>query len=237
MKRTIIIGLGFFLAGCSALTQDLKETWDYAQGAEDVVLTAEQIDEFPYTAVYARMGEQAQSLMVLGFVDQGAGVERLNWLSAGGESVTTEYGRIVRTTDLAANVLATSNLSEDPLRCYLTQAYQGEPLATCPTVWERTLDASTESGPYVLSAKSRFQLVAAGTDEANTSVQLPKGQVSVTLLEEQGVFVLPGGQAGQAFTNRFWFTNDGHVVKSEQTLMPFLAPIQMTQVKWIGRND
>lgn len=236
MKRLLPLGLGLLLTGCSALTQDIKESWDYARhGPGDVVLTAEEIANFPYTAVYARMGEQAQSLMVLGFVDpghrlRGAPSEYLNWLSAGGETLTTSFGRIVRSTGLAANLAGSSALAHDPLPCFLYAAGEGTGFSACPTQWQRTLDVTTtapEDGAGSYRVESTFTLTV------NTEITLPSGTVQGHLLTEQGQYT----HSGRTFTNRFWFAADGHVLKSEQHIVPQLPAIQMTQVKWIGRDD
>ena len=62
---------------------------------------------------------------------------------------------------------------------------------------------------------------------------LPSGiEKSVYRVVEEGRFVF----ARQEFVNEFWIEADGHVVKSKQTMMPNTMSIELTQIKWIGRD-
>src|SRR5690554_5200901 len=89
------------MTGCSAVSYDLQKTWEYAlRKNQDIVLTAEQIAEFPYTAMYGRVEGGPQILVVLGFVDKTGAAQRLSWVTGSRESVTTKHARVVSTSGL-----------------------------------------------------------------------------------------------------------------------------------------
>ena len=57
------------------------------------VLSAEEIEAFPYTVQYARLGSRGQATIVLGYIDPvGSGYE-YHWVSADQETLVTENGR------------------------------------------------------------------------------------------------------------------------------------------------
>ncbi|MCO4322409.1 YjbF family lipoprotein [Aliidiomarina quisquiliarum] len=226
------------LSGCSALTADIKKIWDVSrQKPQDVVLTAEQIAELPYTAIYARVDGGTQVLIVLGFVNQTSAVERLTWVTGGRETLVTEHNRIISTAGLAVDLAGVSNLTADPLRCILTTVNASATNANCPTKWTRQIDIQpTYSHPnYKKSSEPRSTdtVVSRFTVIGPETVALPSGLTQVTRVQEQGQFMF----TGQAFTNEFWLAADGHVVKSRQQLTANTKPIELTQVKWVGRND
>lgn len=208
------------LAGCSAISYDLQKTWEYALRKEqNVVLTAEQIAEFPYTAMYGRMDGGGQVLVVLAFVDKTGAEARLNWVTGASESFTTEQGRIIRTTGLDVNLVGVSAVTADPLRCVLA--------AGCATEWLREIDFVGGSETGTETVRSNF--VVMGSETLN----LPTGPKQVVRIKEEGRFV----RAGELFINTFWLEPDGHVVKSRQQLLPGAKALELTQVKWVGRND
>ncbi len=237
MKRLAILAsfaflTSLFLGGCSALTADIKKIWDVSrQKPQDVVLTAEQIAELPYTAIYARIDGGTQVLIVLGFVNQTSAVERLTWVTGGRETLVTEHNRIISTAGLAVDLAGVSNLTADPLRCVLATN------TNCPTEWTRQIDIQpTYSHPnYKKSSEPRSTdtVVSRFTVIGPETVALPTGVTQLTRVQEQGQFMF----TGQAFTNEFWLAADGHVVKSRQQLTANTKPIELTQVKWVGRND
>ncbi|MCC5855526.1 MAG: YjbF family lipoprotein [Idiomarina sp.] len=214
--------LGSALTGCSAVTYDAVETWKYATTrTQDVVLTPEQISEFPYTALYARAGDGGQILVVLGFVDRTSDVQQLNWVTGSRESVSTEYARVVATSGLPRNIGAVSDTKDDPLRCILTQPER------CEQQWVRQIDILGEHGAGTETLISQFEV------SGPEMLELPTGTKEVFRITESGRFVF----AREPFVNEFWAEADGHIVKSRQTLMPGAEPLEMTQVKWVGRND
>ncbi|RUO27860.1 YjbF family lipoprotein [Aliidiomarina sanyensis] len=224
------------LVGCSGVHQDIRETFRYVfTSGEDFELTPEQIADFPYTGIYVRRGNGPQNFVVLGFIEQlsaqGQTVSQLHWVTSDEITLVTEHGRLVRTVGLARaeqqpvlgsiDLHATSNRSADPLRCLVT-APQG-----CPTAWEREVDYTTSSQSKSSRVSSQFETVA------NVMVELPTRMVETTHIIERGRF----HATGERFVNEFWAEPDGHVVKSKQTFMPGEAPLAITQVKWIGREE
>jgi len=216
------------LAGCSAVSYDLQKTWEYAlQKNQDVVLTAEHIAEFPYTAMYGRVDKGPQILVVLGFVDKTGSAERLSWITGSRESVTTEHARVISTSGLDVDLAGVSDMEKDPLRCVLDNKPGVE---SCSSQWIRQIDML---GNEDTSRAGTETIISSFTVLGNETIELPNGPKQVVRVEEKGRFIF----ARQTFTNEFWLEADGHVVKSKQQLMPYTKPIELTEVKWVGRND
>lgn len=218
----------FLLAGCSAVSYDVQQTWEYAlKKNQDVELSAEQIAEFPYTAMYGRVEGGPQILVVLGFVDKTGAAQRLSWITGSRESVTTEHARVISTSGLDVDLAAVSDVEQDPLRCILDNKDVAEP---CNSQWVRQIDMV---GKADTSRTGTETIISSFTVLGNDTLELPSGTKQVLHVEEKGRFVF----ARQAFTNEFWLEADGHVVKSKQQLMPYTKTIELTEVKWVGRND
>lgn len=219
---TLIAVSSVLLMGCSAVSYDVQKTWEYAfKKNQDVVLTPAEIKEFPYTALYGRVAAGAQILIVLGYVDQTGAVEQLNWVTGSRESITTEQARVIRTSGLPINLLGVGDLAADPLRCIYKQG------VVCATQWIRQIDFSGEEQAGTETVTSTFTVLG------EEMLHLPAGVKKVTRVAEKGRFVF----AQQAFTNEFWLAADGHVVKSKQQLLPNAKGIELTQVKWVGRDE
>lgn len=227
-KLVLVLAVGSLaLVGCSQLTYDLKQTWDYAlKKNQDVVLSQAEIEAFPYTALYGRVGNQAQILIVLGFIDKTGPVQRLNWITGSRESITTEQARIIETSGLDVNLVGVSDIEQDPLRCIANDYFQNKTEQTCNLQWVRQADFTGEIGAGTETLISRFEVLG------EVELALPNTTKKVLHVKETGRFVF----ARQAFENEFWIERDGHVVKSKQQLHPTTAPLELTQVKWIGRD-
>lgn len=205
----------FILAGCTAVTDEAFETIKYALATpEDAHLTEQQIEDFPYTAIYANWDDSARLLVVLGYADG----NDLSWITAERETLITRSGRVIRTVGVDTDLLAVSNLTEDPLKCVVTAEQ-------CSMTWERDLDIERNQQRFSRRAVSEFSVVG------EENLQLPNGKnYLVTRVEEHG-------QLGkQSFVNVFWLEADGHVVKSRQQVIPERAALELTQVKWVGRD-
>lgn len=214
-KRVAALCGAFLLAGCTAVTDETFETIKYAfSSPQDAHLTEQQIAEFPYTAVYARWEDSARLLVVLGFADG----DDLSWITAERETLVTRSGRVVRTIGVDTELLAVSNLAQDPLQCVLDTD-------NCILSWERAIDIERHQQRYSRIVTSEFSV------QGEENLQLPDGKsYQVTRIEEHG-------QMGeQAFVNIFWLEADGHVVKSRQQIIPERAALELTQVKWVGRD-
>lgn len=218
IRYCLLVLMGVVTYGCTAVTDEVRETVEYAfktqQGAE---LSPEEIKNFPYTSLYAQWEEQPRTLIVLGFIDK---PNDRHFITAEKETLVVRNGRVIRTQNLNRNLLAVSNLQQDPLQCIVTQPDQ------CETRWQRDYDFQMQEQTLSRAVTSQFSVVEVQT------LEMPFGNVKATLVEENGRFEL----SGKRFTNYFWLESDGHVVKSEQQLFPNKASLTLTQVTWIGRD-
>ncbi|RUO26251.1 YjbF family lipoprotein [Aliidiomarina minuta] len=214
-KSVIALCSIFVLGGCTAVTDETFETIKYAfSSPEDATLTEQQISDFPYTAMYARWDDSARLLVVLGYADG----EELSWITAENETLITRGGRVVRTADVDTELLAVSNLAEDPLQCVLDED-------GCNMTWTRYMDIERNQQRYSRRVHSDFSIVG------EESLQLPDGKTyQVTRVEEHGEL------GTREFVNVFWLEADGHVVRSRQQIIPERAALELTQVKWVGRD-
>jgi len=204
--------------GCTAVTDEVRETFEYAFAEQqDAELASEKIKSFPYTSLYAQWQGEPRVLVILGFVDK---PKDRHFITAEKETLVLRRGRVIRTQDLNNNLLAVSNLNRDPLNCVITRP------ENCETVWQRAYDYQLGEKEVSRKITSHFYV------KEKQVLQLPFGDVSTTLVEEEGRVEL----SGKTFTNRFWIENDGHVVKSQQQLFPSMPPLTLTQVTWIGRD-
>lgn len=219
MSRLLLIPIVLLLlSACTAVTDEVRATIEYAfEGGEDAGLSQEKIDSFPYTSLYAQWSGSPRSLIVLGFVNK---PDDWHFITAEKETLVLRNGRVIRTQALNNNLLAVSNLNADPLRCIVTSP------ANCPTHWQRQYDIEMANKVVSREASSEFSV------QDKQVLNLPIGPVNTTYVVEKGEFPLTGDE----FVNEFWLEDDGHVVKSRQTLFPGGDKLTLTQVTWIGRD-
>lgn len=218
----LVLTASLLATACTSVFSDVRATFDYALSSnEDASMTSEELREFPYTAVYANWPDLARIMLVLGYVDG----DEFHWISGDRETLVTLNGRVVRTAMLDYELVSTSNLANDPLRCIL----QDE----CSSHWVRDAQfANSDGDSFSRAVTSEFSVV--GKQE----VSLPMGPRDTFQVVERGYFGLNAdGKNKQRFTNYFWLEADGHVVKSEQTLLPGRAALTLMQVKWVGRDE
>lgn len=217
-----LFGLGLILAltGCNAVTEDARRTLEYAFAkTPDVELSAEELREFPYTALYVNQDGSPQSLVVLGYIDGEGEDAEFSWISADRETLVTRHGRVIRTLDLHTNLLAISALDSDPLRCIVT--HPGD----CLRTWQRDMDFAVGERRFTRRASSVFEVVGP------TRIQLPEGETQVVHVRERVSIAL----TDKSFMNEFWIEDDGHVVKSRQRILFNEPSFTLTQAKWVGR--
>lgn len=213
---TLVVGL----SACTAVTEDARRTLEYAfTDNEDVVLSDQELQEFPYTALYVNQEGSPQSLVVLGYIDGEDDAANYSWVSADNETLVTRRGRVVRTLDLHNNLLATSDLASDPLRCIVTRPDE------CLRTWQRDLDFEVDGRRFTRQASSVFKV------EGETTLQLPAGEAEVTHVRE----IVDIALSDASFENEFWIEEDGHVVKSRQRILFNEPSFTLTQAKWVGR--
>lgn len=219
MFRLLLIPIFLLLLNaCTAVTSEVRTTIEYAfKDGEDAELSQEKIDSFPYTSLYAQWSEKPRSLIVLGYVNK---PDDWHFITAEKETLVLRNGRIIRTQSLSNNLLSVSNLSDDPLRCIVTNQTE------CKTRWQRQYDIELNNKMVSRAVTSDFSV------QGSQTLDLPIGPVTITRVVEKGWFEL----SGKRFTNEFWLEDDGHVVKSKQTLFPGGNELTLTQVTWIGRD-
>lgn len=218
LRLLLIPTLLLSLSACTAVTSEVRATIDYAfKDAENAELSQEKIDSFPYTSLYARWADSPRSLIVLGFVNN---PDDWHFITAQNETLVLRNGRVIRTQGLNENLLAVSNLQNDPLRCLVTNP------TNCNTQWQRQYDIERKQAVVSRAVTSSFSV------QNKTTLDLPIGPVETTHVVETGEFTL----RGDSFVNEFWLEDDGHVVKSKQTLFPGGKVLKLTQVTWIGRD-
>ncbi len=220
IRNGLFAGFLLILVGCTAVTDEVRETVEYAfKDIEDAELSADEIENFPYTSLYAQWQGKARSLIVLGFINK---PNKYHFITADKETLVLENGRVTRTQSLDDNLLRVSNLKSDPLRCIVTTPQ------SCNNRWQRAYDYQFDDGTRVSrNVKSTFSV------KQREQLAMPYGSATATLVEEAGTFLL----TGQRFVNRFWVEPDGHVIKSEQRIIPNKPLLNLTQVTWIGRTN
>ena len=220
IRNGLFAGFLLILVGCTAVTDEVRETVEYAfKDIEDAELSADEIENFPYTSLYAQWQGKARSLIVLGFINK---PNKYHFITADKETLVLENGRVTRTQSLDDNLLSVSNLKNDPLRCIVTTPQ------SCNNRWQRAYDYQFDDGTRVSrNVKSTFSV------KQREQLAMPYGSATATLVEEAGTFLL----TGQRFVNRFWVEPDGHVIKSEQRIIPNKPLLNLTQVTWIGRTN
>ncbi|MGX5913538.1 YjbF family lipoprotein [Aliidiomarina sp. Khilg15.8] len=220
LKKILALGAVLTLTACNAVTDDAKRTLEYAfEKRPDVELSAQELEEFPYTALYVNQDGSPRSLVVLGYADSDGGTEVLSWISSDRETLVTRHGRVVRTVDLHTNLLATSDVDSDPLRCIVTNP------ESCLRSWQRALDFEVEGKRFSRLASSTFKVLGP------TTINLPAGETDVVHVRE----VVDVNLTDKSFVNDFWIENDGHVVKSRQHILFNEPSFTLTQAKWVGR--
>lgn len=217
----VLAGLLLSLTACNAVTGEARRTIEYMfTKTPDYEMTAEEISEFPYTALYMNQEGSPQSLVVLGYVDGEKPAQNFSWVSEDRETIVTRQGRVIRTEGLHANLTGLSDLSADPLLCVVTSP------ADCDMSWTRNQDFNLRDGTHLSRrVHSEFEV------DGEQRLILPAGEVEVTLVREHVEIELEKLR----YVNEFWIEADGHVVKSKQWVLYNEPRFTLTQVKWVGR--
>lgn len=235
--------LTLMCTSCTAVFSDVYATWEYAtEQRADASLSGADIDQFPYTAVYMRRGDNPRALVVLGYIDGPQGLRDLSWITADKETVVTRGGRVIRTSGLEPELVALTHQEVDPLSCLQNRMQQqgfaaafsassgGAEAFQCAAEGVYTLELTSQGTPSAVTVESEF------TVGNSFSLELPFGTVEVVKVTETLTIGESRGQASYTAQNYYWLEQDGHVVKSEQHFAPGEAPIEITQVKWVGRD-
>jgi hypothetical protein len=173
---------------------------------DDLHLTRTDIDRIPYASVAIRMGDGPQALLVLGRYDG----DKLDWISAEHEVITTRRGRVVKTVGLPQDLKETIFLTADPV---------GRPSAAVAQAQQcvRTVDLEPGHRDGVL-VSSRFEKTG---DE---TIDILGERVATELWQEHGA----APQLGWDYVNLYWIdASSGYVWKSRQTAAPSLPPLEI----------
>lgn len=208
MKRPIIILLCLLLQACSASTQGLgRSLWQSVFGTPGVQLTADDIQNMPYTSQYMRLNNGPQLLVVLAYSENG----QQKWVTQDRATIVTQHGRIVKTLLGGDNLLSISNIDSDPLN-KPNQIVDG-------ASWSRTLGWTEHKQIRYAAALSQFRWQ--GTD----TLTLADVSTPVRVLVEEAC-------TDQAcWQNRFWVDSEGQIRQSEQFLGAGFFPVKTTLIK------
>lgn len=221
-KFAVSILLAISMTGCSQKYQDVQDTMSLALfGHDDVALPPQQVTDLPYASMYAKVEGSAQAFLVLAYAEPANHSEnentrfQLKWLSANGEMLVTENGRIVKTVNLLnANLLGSYSDQPDPLALGLLNE-------STPKQWQRLVDWQPGNN-FSVFLDSQFENKGAQTILVNDS---PK---------ETLYFVehVQAPQINARYQNHFWLNAaSGDVVASIQVPAPGFAAIETTVLK------
>ncbi|WP_407330973.1 YjbF family lipoprotein [Enterovibrio sp. 27052020O] len=223
LKAAALMCVMSALSGCSQKFEDVQDTVSLALfGHDDVVIAPAKIEDLPYASLYAKTDSSGQAFMVLGYASPSVSNlprpeqnVQLKWLSANGEMLVTEFGRIVKTVNLlGGNLTASYSLDADPLALGLLNN-------STPYQWRRKVDwqPGSHSG-YTL--ESRFEL------QGENTLMVNEKPVSTLHFIEY----VHAPELNIRFENEFWLHPvSGKVMASQQTPAPGLASIEITILK------
>ncbi|OLQ87311.1 hypothetical protein BIY21_17290 [Vibrio ponticus] len=211
LRRILLVLLLGSLVGCSQKFQDVNATLNEAIfGFNDVNMTAAQVAELEYASIYARINHGAKIFMVLALVDTNpvTGNPQLKWSSSDGAIITTENGRIVKTTALPeanlVNIQASNNLA-------------------APNSQVKTWQAQYDWQPgYHFSESAQIESFPVGINTTSSLLWIkPTTQV-------REIISFNGHQTMQS---DYWVDKNGNVVKSAQSLIPEQLFIEIEVLK------
>lgn len=209
----------FALSSCTQKFNDVNATLDEAVfGAEDVILSQQEITELPYASSFVRINGGAKLFMVLAFAEPNpkTGVMQLKWLSSDKAMVVTEGGRIVKTLGLAQkNLTAITPTTLPSLPSFAS-------INKKQNTWSAHYDWQTDNR-YLFNYEATITPVLRKTSHLKTAVW----DKEVTEIVE--VVSIPS--LSTSFTNQYWIDSDTNVVKSHQYLGPDMGNIEMTILK------
>ncbi len=212
---TFIVGL----SSCSGTYTTYIDDLSLAMKSQaDVNLTFDEVRQYKQDLLYVRYGEQAVIAMVLGFLEAG----QHKWLSANNAMLVIEQGRIIRTLGMADNLLALTNLQNDPLK----QSFKIQE----PQSWTRVAD--WEHGGYSYEISSTFEVI--GTETLNYF-----GHQLITYHVREHVNYNSRSNSildDTHFINDYWFDEKtNQMIKSNQQLIPSSDVLSMVYISRIAR--
>ncbi|KFZ36251.1 hypothetical protein HR45_17250 [Shewanella mangrovi] len=171
-------------------------------------ISAEDLDKLPYATIYGQLGDGPQAVIVLAYIK---GNER-QWLTAQKESLTTAYGRLVRTDGLEHNLASLVFDTQDPLALPLNQ-----------------LNGAKATGHVDLLPSYKFGLKFESQFAVKEQQTIKLGPYNKRLTLAEETFSIP--EIGYQVINRFWLDDNGLVWKSKQAPSPDLPVFSITLLK------
>ena len=161
--------------------------------------------------------------MVLAFAEPNpaTGIIQLKWLSSDKAMIVTENGRIIKTIGLPQiNLMGLEARSE-----------QDDTIVTFPSfhsilkkqaIWQANYQWQTKNH-YLYNYHADITPMIGHSEQVSTFL----GEQKTTIIYENISF----NSLEASFTNRYWVSNQGDVIKTEQYLGPKLGKIEMTILK------
>jgi len=213
-----LIAISFALGGCSVRLQNYAEiTSALFSSPEDVTLSQQEIEEFPYAGSYIQVTERPRAFMALAFDDKGV----LKWRTGGDEIIHTKHGRIIATNNMSGAIALTSQLDNDPLACIRIAIINKTTTAHCPQKWERDVWVTTATPEHINDRLYHYQ-----------STFSQKEAEQVTLATGATFKAIKIEETNEVFTNTFFIdTDSGRIVKSHQLIAPPNVYADIEEVK------
>lgn len=219
MPRTLLLGAlaTVLLSGCSARVQNMVNTAETAFfGHQDVELSVERVNAYPYAAAYVKTDNYPQAIAVL---DRFSGEQRV-YRTGGDEALTTRFGRVISSAGIPGMPLYTFGWQQDPLACHVQQQHRGTK-QMCPRAWQR----SVEIGNYGENDVNQWAFTSRFSIGETIAYTHPDG----TAL--QAVVINEQGEAGtHTFRNEFYAVA-GRVVYAKQWVSPELGYVIWREMK------
>lgn len=209
-RSVLTLTLGALTSACSdSPLGRISDTVLLASGVSNKAdADFERVKALPYASMAVKLGISPLSSVILGQVEG----EDLYWYTADRAILVTRNGRLVRTAGFPENLLATRNLTLDPLA---HGRFNGQSSA-------RRLIDMEKPRRYGVSLSSEFEI------GESRRMDIYGRSLSLTRIVEH--CSVPA--ANWEFENIFWVASDtGMVWKSEQYALPHLPPFEMTVVK------
>lgn len=207
LKFTFLAGALLALSGCSQRFQDVNSTLSEAfLGADDVVMTAEQIRELPYASAYLRINDGAQIFVVLAFAEPNpeTGNTQYKWMSSDRAMFIFEDGRLVKTIGLYGNNLR--GVTHTPMT---------------KSSWSVAYDWTPD---YRYGYQGTLVRIEGKNEQVNTAVATYQTQSYTEQVRFDAI--------DATMTNYYWRdTASDRVVKSIEYVGPDMAKIEFTLLK------
>lgn len=207
IQLVILALISALISGCSVRLQNYKEiVTELVSSPEDVTLSPQEIEEFPYAGSYIQLTERPRAFMALAFDDKGV----LKWRTGGDEIIHTKHGRITATNNMSGAITHTSNLENDPLACIRLSIKNHQDSTNCPSTWRRDVWVTTATPKHISDSLYHYE---------STFSHHEKQQL--TLATGATFEVIKVEETNDQFTNIFYIdTETARIVRSQQLIAP-----------------